>query len=112
MPSGEVFASGSDGLILRGRRDAWIALEQDMTDETIVSIASFGPDVYFATEDAVLLALRGSDLRMVEIEKNESVSTGFLDSNGTSLLSVGMKDVYLYDGKKWRRLSDPKFDRQ
>jgi len=109
-PQGQVFACGQSGVILSGRGSTWTELKQDITDEMIVSLAALGDRVYFATGDAVLFSLEDGKFHETRIKRNQDATTGFLDSNGQELLSVGEKDIYRYNGAEWSRISDPEFN--
>jgi hypothetical protein len=109
MPGGDVFICGDAGVILRGRQYSWKQVDQDITADALTSLAGLGDHVYFATEGETVISLYQDSVEVVQAKKGKPITTGFLDSNGNSLLSVGESDIYLYDGKKWRRLPDPEF---
>ena len=109
-PWGSVFACGAAGVILRGRGNTWVQLEQDITDETVESLAALGGSAYFCTEDGAVFVLHNQTFEQIQIDKKRTVTTGFLASNGTTLLSVGTSDIYTYDSKSWKRLPNPEFE--
>jgi len=110
MHDGTVLICGDGGVILRGRRNIWTPLNQEITRRAITSLAGLGEEVFFVTEHGSVLALNNNSITSIEIEKGRRVTTGFLNSNNKSLLSVGQEDIYLYDGMKWQRLADPDFN--
>jgi hypothetical protein len=111
-PDGRAVACGDAGVILRGRGDSWEVIEQDVTEESILSAACLGDRIYLATEDGTILTLKGKSVKPVKIStsKSDEPTTGFLDSNGKRLISIGATDVLVFDGKKWQSLSDPPFE--
>src|SRR5581483_5938989 len=70
MPSGEVFIGGDGGVMLRGRRNAWKKIKQDVTEEALTSLAGFQDRVYFCTEGGTILALDGNSVEKVKIKKD------------------------------------------
>jgi hypothetical protein len=105
-----IYAAGGGGLLFRGRPDALELVEQTATDETFWSIESYRHELYLATRSNSLWRLVGDDLVPVELPRTPPVTTGWLHANDGVLLSVGERDLALYDGEAWRRLKPPPED--
>jgi hypothetical protein len=104
---GDVLASGEGGVILRGRKSTWRVLDQDITEEPFTGIAVLKKTAYFATEDGTIVALGNDKFSQVIPKEGSEVTTGFLDSNGKELLSIGEADILLFNGRAWRELPHP-----
>jgi hypothetical protein len=109
VPEGYAIVCGVDGLILRGRGDSWTEVPQDATKEDLLSVAWLGGTAYLASEEGTVLAMKEDQIAKIRIKtsKTDEPTTGFLDSNGKRLLSIGEQDIIVFDGKKWQSLSDP-----
>jgi|SRR5579863_67604 len=105
-----VMICGEAGLVLRGRRDAWVELGQDLTDESLMSQATLGSKTYFATESGLLIEYDGKKFGKTKLPGKNPPTTGFLDSNAEQLLSVGEEDILLYNGRSWTNMTDPPID--
>ncbi len=102
-PDGYVYICGQNGLILKGRHDEWAIIGQVPTEESLRSICWFKQHLYTCTSNvAYTITTRG------EFDDADSIinvgSTGKLKCNDDNLLSVGLKDVRMFDGTSWRVL--------
>ena len=108
---GQVYIGGDDGTILIGRYETWKFLEQEITDDHIMSSVYFGDRAYFSTETGIIFSFDGKNFE--DVTPSDKLkwfgTTGYLASNDKKLLSIGMSDILTFDGKKWRRIKDPKF---
>jgi hypothetical protein len=107
---GTVLISGEAGMVLRGRRDIWTVLEQDLTDETLLSHATLGTKTKFATDAGVLIEYDGKEFSPVKMPEKRQITTSFLDSNSEQILSVGEEDILIFNGRTWSSLSHPQID--
>jgi hypothetical protein len=98
---------GLDGLILRGRDDRWDVVEQDLADETLTDVEEARGSVYISTEAGALYELDGTNLTKIDTGLEGEITTGNLHSDGETLLSVGSRNLILFDGSDWTELPHP-----
>jgi hypothetical protein len=104
---GEVFIAGSNGLILRGRNDAWEIVEQDQTRETFWGMEYAFGALYLSTAAGEIYRLSGNEFSRVVIDVGRPIGTRTLHYADNTLLSVGAHDLCVFDGRVWTRLSHP-----
>lgn len=107
-PDGFTYAFGQSGVVLRGRGNDWIALENDVTDETIWGATAFKDTVYASTVNGMYVI---DDEKLGEYQpklnkKNAKIAPGLsfyhLDANDTRMWSAGRKMVmWTEDAKIW-----------
>lgn len=100
---GYVYASGRNGLLLRGKAGSWEVLPQK-TSESLWSLADFEGKLYAASYDGVYVLGTDLSLHPVEFGSDEPSSFGKLVSGCSMLWSIGLKDVMSYDGQSWTRI--------
>ena len=105
---GKVYAGGSGGILLRGRRDeAWEDLsDPSVTQETLEDMAEFQGRVY-VTATTALLSTDGGTVTKVSVPAKGKKAYYAIDSNEEALWVVGNESVLQYDGKKWRSFVCP-----
>lgn len=103
---GFVYATGDTGAILRGRHDSWNHIQTDI-QSSFTSIAWAFDSIYLSENGNGLYKLTNGFLSKVDFGMDQPVSTYHLHSNDGVLLSVGERDVMLFDGTHWTRLQDP-----
>jgi len=102
-----VYAAGMAGTILRGNRNGWTAIVQDVTTKDFWGIASFREQVYLSNYDGVFI-LRGDVPIPVDMGLKKRLSTAYLDAGDGILWSVGHKDIACTeDGTTWVELDKP-----
>ncbi len=103
----QVFAAGAGGLILRGRQDTWEIIQQNMTEEDFSGMEYAFGSLFLATRSGEVFRLDGNELVRVNINLNHSVTTGTLHYANGLLLSVGTRDIYVFDGSSWNEIVHP-----
>jgi hypothetical protein len=98
-----VYACGRGGLLIEGRGDKWRVIEQDVTDDDIWGLAWYNGELYLATLGAVY-RIHGDRLELVEMGDDEPETCYHLSTADGVLWSIGAKDVFAFDGAKWRRI--------
>lgn len=103
-PDDLLYACGQKGMILRGRKHEWTVVEHDETKEDLWSICTFQGRV-FLTSTHFLYELKGDKLEAVRFENDIPRTFCKLSLAGDdTLLSVGQRDAFLFDGRGWTRL--------
>jgi len=98
------YIAGARGLVLRGNGLTWNPLLNTSSELTIWSIAKYGNEIYLSTNQGNLLKIQNDEVSSVKTGL-EPFSTFYLDAKDGLLLSTGRKDVAVFDGSEWRRLS-------
>jgi hypothetical protein len=99
---GNVYACGRNGVLVHGRKNAWSVIEHGLGDD-FWSLAWFGEELYVSTMDSVY-KLKGSKLKSVSFGKDQPETCFQLSEADGVLWSIGAKDVFSFDGKKWVRI--------
>ncbi len=103
-PDGFAYACGQQGILLRGRDDAWSVIDHGVTTENLWDVHAFQGRVFVASV-RFLYELKGETLERVRFaEETPSSFYQLSAASETHLLSVGKKDVFLYDGSSWTNL--------
>jgi hypothetical protein len=102
-----VIVVGDEGVILRGRDDRWDVVAQDLTDETFTDVETFQERIFISTEVGILYELQGDQLVGVDLGLGKEITTSNLHSDGRRLLSVGDRDLLVYDGMGWAEVPHP-----
>jgi len=110
-PDGQVLVCGAQGLVMQGRMDHWKVIEQNLVEEDLLSLAVLSNQVFLADESSSLLLWHGGDFSEVQPRKGEAISTGFLDTCGKYVVSIGESDIFLYDGKTWKAVPLPPIEK-
>lgn len=107
---GSVAICGVNGLVVLGRGTQWAIVESNGIDTTLKSIAFFKNRWYLADEDGAIFVIDDGGLHAEPAFGSLGATTGVLDANASALVSVGEEDIFLFNGKKWQRLSHPAID--
>jgi len=99
---GFVYACGQSGTILKGRGPNWLVVDQEDSEEDLRSVCVFDGVIYVAS-DHVVYSWDNGTLSAVRME-SPVATAGRLVAAGKQLLSVGLKDVALFDGQNWVRI--------
>jgi hypothetical protein len=102
-----LYVAGGAGLLLRGRPDALKAVHHHGPQETFWSIESYHGELYLATRSGSIWKLVGDDLHRIDLPGRARATTGWLHANDDMLLSVGERDLLVYNGIEWQRLEPP-----
>ncbi|QTT83336.1 hypothetical protein HUT29_19275 [Pseudomonas chlororaphis] len=102
-PDGVVYICGKCGTLLKGRGSVWEVLEQSDTEEDLRSVCMFEGVLYVCSTN---LVYRWHDEKKLEVVKMASPvsTTGRLTAAGHRMLSIGLKDVAIFDGQDWHQL--------
>lgn len=100
---GWVYACGRNGVLVRGRKDEWSAIDLGDFSEDLWSLASFKGVLYLASME-YLFKLSGSTATVVKMGKNKVATCYDLVAGEGLLWSIGAKDVMCFDGKTWTRI--------
>jgi hypothetical protein len=100
---GMAYASGRNGLLLRGRDNRWEVIEQQNIIDDIWGLAWYGGQLYLATTNA-LYTLEGDTLNLVDLGDDPPKTCYHLSAADGVLWSIGPKDVMAFDGATWVRI--------
>lgn len=101
---GFVYACGQLGMILKGKGDEWTILEHASEIEDLWDITSFKGVVY-AMSSRVLYAVGRRNLVPVEYGEVATPFSFYRFACSESLLvTIGPKDVMIFDGEAWGRI--------
>jgi len=99
---GNVYACGQLGRIVKGRDDSWEVITQDETEETLRGLAYFKGELYISTTQFIY-KIGKKGFEQVIFDYN-AITCAQLYATEDLMLSVGAKDVYLYDGEDWEKI--------
>lgn len=100
---GFVYASGRQGLLLRGRGDVWAGIGHEGIGEDIRDLAWFDQRLYLVT-CAGLYTLTDGKPAPVDFGEDSPASFHRLGTADGVLWSFGKKDVMAFDGQAWTRI--------
>jgi len=98
-----VYATGRQGLILRGRGQTWDVVEQDAITDDIWGLAWYQDHLYLSTNKAVFI-VDGDRFRRVAFGPDPPSTCFHLSAGGGVLWSIGAKDIMAFDGRSWSRI--------
>lgn len=101
----EVYICGNNGVLYRGNKEQW-----EFIGDSDCTLNFWGMDKYkdslFLSHSQGLMVYNGKSLSDVTLPKKQ-VSFYRLHANDEQLLSIGIDDIYLYDGEQWEELVWP-----
>jgi len=100
---GKVYIGGHEGILIRGRTDAWETIEHEGTEDDIWDLEWFKGSLYVSTMTSVY-RLNGDALEEVDFGKNAPKTCYHLSAAEGVLWSIGEKDVMSFDGADWQRI--------
>lgn len=101
-PDGAVYACGQSGTLLKGRGSDWRVLEQSNSEEDLRSVCMFEGSLYTCSVNLVYRWHDGElDIAMMDSPVS---TTGRLTIADRQMLSIGLKDVTIFDGRNWHRI--------
>lgn len=100
---GFVYACGRNGILVRGRRDAWEVLDLNGFTESLWSLAWFDGHLYAASMDTVFV-LEDDGLIPVSMGSDSADTCYKLICGDGIMWSIGAKDVMSFDGRQWTRI--------
>ena len=98
-----MYACGREGLLLKGRDQAWEVIDPPGTTQDLWSLAWFDGRLYLSTFYA-LYTLGKNGLEAVDTGAEQAKTFHRLSAAEGVLLSSGAKDVLVFDGKTWTRI--------
>jgi hypothetical protein len=102
-PDGKVYVCGQSGLLLRGRQDAWEAIEHQTTKDDLWGMTWFKDRLWVTTLEAVY-SLEADDSLKRSDQGTPALTCGWLDAKDDVMWSVGENDIAYFDGKDWYEL--------
>ncbi|PTL85143.1 hypothetical protein DAT35_07855 [Vitiosangium sp. GDMCC 1.1324] len=100
---GHVYATGRQGLLLRGRDARWEVVEHDGPREDIQDMAWYGDRLYLSTHRQ-LFTLSGDRLTPIHFGDDAPETCYHLSVADGVLWSFGAKDLMAFNGQKWTRV--------
>ncbi len=98
--SGDVYAVGLNGTVVKGRHDTWQLLDLGLPYVNFYSVAEWKGRIYLAGLQGVLtMAPDGSDVDFGSVA--EGSSSNYVISGGKTLWSVGPKDILWRQDDHW-----------
>jgi hypothetical protein len=101
--NGLVYVAGHGGVLLVGRGDSWLLVDQTATKEIIWDTEWFKDNLYVSTMSN-LFRLAGADLESVDFGKDTPKSFYQLSSADGEMWVNGEFDIMSFDGIKWTRI--------
>ncbi|WP_416139993.1 hypothetical protein ACM26W_06350 [Halomonas sp. HK25] len=101
-PNGMVYICGKCGTLLKGRESVWDILGQSDTEEDLRSVCMFEGVLYVCSTNLVY-RWRDEELEVVKMASPVS-SAGRLTATDQRMLSIGLKDVTIFDGQDWHQI--------
>lgn len=102
-PSGQVFACGRDGALLRREKNRWQVLPQNHLDSTLWSLAWHGNQLY-ASSLRGIYRLVGDSLKSVDWGNMPKPTSYRLSAAAGVLWSIGERDILAFNGRQWTRV--------
>jgi hypothetical protein len=103
-PDNLLYACGQKGVILHGREHRWTVIDHGVTMEDLWGICAFQGRIYVASTH-FLYELHANTLEAVRFQHDPPRTFCKLSTAGDdTLLSVGQRDAFLFDGREWTRL--------
>lgn len=100
---GYVYCCGRNSTLIKGKNDKWEIIDLNLSSKNFWSIKWFQGSLYLSTSKTVF-KLVNNQLTPIDFGEEDSWSCGKLTTDGNTLLSVGEKDVFSFDGKLWKRI--------
>ena len=100
---GWVYASGQEGILLRGRDQRWEVLQHGHS-QNLTSIAWYGGELFVSSEQLVY-TLAKHKLKPATFGKDIPGTAYHLHSADGVLWSIGAKDIMAFNGRRWSRIA-------
>lgn len=105
-PDGSVYITGQLGILIRGRKNNWEVMEQDLTDDNFWDMTWFNGGIWLSTIKS-LYAIRNSTLSEVDLGLEIKPSFRYLDAKDGVLWSFGSNSLIYFDGDSWTEVQVP-----
>jgi hypothetical protein len=99
---GFVYGCGRNGLVIRGRKDQWEVVDNDVVDD-FWSITWFQEALYLSSMQGIY-KLQGNSLSPIDVSVTAAETFYALSATADVLWSIGPKDVIAFDGNTWTRI--------
>lgn len=103
MPSGEFFAGGRKGLLLRGRGDQWTVIDDSGCPDDLTGLVAV-EGVLYAASLRTLYRWNGTQLEPVA-DGALPASFAIFSSNSSAVWSIGSKAVLTFERGAWRHIA-------
>ena len=100
---GKVYIAGHNGMLLRGRDEAWEIIEHEATEDNIWDLEWFEEELYLSTMRNVY-RLDGDTLVPVDFGEDKPASCYQLSKAEGVMWSNGEYDIMSFDGETWTRI--------
>lgn len=100
--NGKVYACGLRGTLIMGEGDKWEIVDQKEVEADIWGLEWFNGRVYVSTMTGVY-ELEGSKLKYA-FGRDRPATAYHLSSADGVMWSIGDKDIFKFDGKRWERI--------
>lgn len=104
---GIVRIAGAGGIVLEGRGDSWLVIEQDHTEATFWGMEHAFGSTWLATDQGEIYRLADDELKPVNLGLGGTITTRGLHANDGLLLSIGEADLVAYNGVSWVPVTHP-----
>lgn len=105
-PDGFVYMAGQLGILIKGRRDQWEIVGQDICDDTVWDLAWFQDKLWLSTVNALYIYEKNEFIKVDMKEFNKS-SFRYLAGNDEVLWSIGSKDILVNKDGIWSAIPNP-----
>lgn len=107
LPNGFIFAVGYNGVMVRGRNDAWNIVDSGRA-ETLLDVCCFDGKVFVATAYQILSLDDSGLVPVTEFEDPDDMPATcgglYLAHDGSGVFSLGPKDLFRLRDGLWERL--------
>lgn len=100
---GLVYITTNQRKLLRGRKDSWEIMEQNVTKKGFESIVEYGSHILVSTVSEILV-VDGDDLRKWDVGMPKMKSSAYLATNDGILVVAGGTEALIYDRQSWTRI--------
>lgn len=98
---GDLIVCGANGILLRGERDRWRVIAQDLAEDNFWDLAVWRGRTYAATSTAIVEIDDDDRCVLLPLPGEPPVRTGYVCGGGDVLWSVGDRDIAYFDGEEW-----------
>jgi hypothetical protein len=102
-----VYIGGGKGTVLKGNKDSWEVVPNEVTQETFWAVENYKGTLYLATTAGTLFKLEQGSVVPVETGLDKEITTNWLHANDGVLMSVGARDLLVFDGSAWTEIPHP-----
>ena len=104
-PDEYVYICGDNGIVLKGRGNKWTIINNELTDDKLWGLSYFKSRIFVSSMYNLYEII---DESLVPLQFNESdeipPNTYLLSACTDTLWSIGERNLYQFDGEKWKQL--------